>query len=135
MSLDAVENVTVDGEVLAYVIRASSAPPATVFVTPPEIGQQVGFIVYRAGTSVAPHEHLPIERRLIGTTEVLVVRQGACTLDLYRTDRTLAASHDLRQGDVAVLVRGGHGIRFHDDTVLLEVKQGPYVGLIEKNRY
>jgi len=30
------------------------------------------------------------------------------------------------------LVGGGHGFRMQEDTVLLEIKQGPYLGLGEK---
>jgi hypothetical protein len=31
-----------------------------------------------------------------------------------------------------IFVDGGHGFRILEDTVLLEVKQGPYTGLEEK---
>ncbi len=38
-------------------------------------------------------------------------------------------------GDILVLVSGGHGFRMLEDTVLMEVKQGPYTGLKEKERF
>jgi hypothetical protein len=41
----------------------------------------------------------------------------------------------LRAGDIAIAVGGGHGFRMLEDTVLLEVKQGPYPGQTEKERF
>lgn len=38
-------------------------------------------------------------------------------------------------GDVLVLVDGGHGFRMTEDTVLVEIKQGPYLGLDDKARF
>jgi hypothetical protein len=34
-----------------------------------------------------------------------------------------------------IMVGGGHGFRMTEDTVLLEVKQGPYPGVQEKERF
>ena len=34
-----------------------------------------------------------------------------------------------------LMVGGGHGFRMLEDTVFLEVKQGPYTGLDEKERF
>jgi len=34
-----------------------------------------------------------------------------------------------------LMVTGGHGFRMLENTVFLEVKQGPYTGLEEKERF
>jgi hypothetical protein len=44
----------------------------------------------------------------------------------------LVASRELRSGDITLMVGGGHGFRMQEDTVFLEVKQGPYTGIDEK---
>jgi hypothetical protein len=41
----------------------------------------------------------------------------------------------LETGDIILLVAGGHGFRCLEDTVLLEIKQGPYTGLVEKEAF
>ena len=123
------------GRPLAYIIRAGLAPPGTTFFTPPEFKQQVGFVVYPEGGEIAPHVHLPLERHLVGTSEVIVVRSGRCALDVYDDDHTLIATRELATGDVMLMVGGGHGFRMLEDTVLLEVKQGPYTGVAEKERF
>jgi hypothetical protein len=130
-----VERITAHGTTLAVIIRSTVAPAATTFFTPPEYKQQVGFVVYGAGGAVERHTHLPLERHLVGTSEVIVVRSGRCELDVYDDDRVLVATRVLETGDVMLMVGGGHGFRMLEDTVLLEVKQGPYTGMDEKERF
>jgi hypothetical protein len=106
-----------------------------MFVTPNAATLQVGFVVYPAGGRIARHVHRPIERTISGTSEVLVVRSGACELDVYDSSHTLVATRLLTRGDVMVMLAGGHGFRVTEDAVLLEVKQGPYTGPDEKERF
>jgi hypothetical protein len=120
---------------LTYIIRAGDLPAETTFVTPPEFKQQVGFVVYRQGGEIAPHVHRPLERHLVGTSEVLVLRSGRCLLDVYNDDHGLVATRELQAGDTMLMVGGGHGFRMLEDTVFLEVKQGPYTGMEEKERF
>jgi len=124
-----------DGCSLACIVRASFRPEATQFVTADDQSQQVGFIVYGAGEEIARHAHLPIARSIVGTGEVLIVRKGRCEVDLYGGSGKLAATRELRLGDVLIFFAGGHGFRMLEDTVLLEVKQGPYTGLAEKEYF
>ena len=70
-----------------------------------------------------------------GTSEVLIVRRGRCEVDIYNDERQIVATRELRLGDVMIMVGGGHGFRMLEDTVLLEVKQGPYTGVDEKERF
>jgi hypothetical protein len=106
-----------------------------VFLTPPEFKQQVGFVAYHQGGEIQPHVHRQLERHLVGTSEVLVLRKGRCLLDVFNDDHALVATRELRAGDVMLMVGGGHGFRMLEDTVFLEVKQGPYTGLDEKERF
>ena len=106
-----------------------------MFLTPPDFKQQVGFIVYPRGGEVSRHVHRQLERRLTGTSEVLILRSGRCEIDVYNDARELIATRELREGDVMLMVGGGHGFRMLEDTVLLEVKQGPYTGHDEKERF
>jgi len=124
------------GEVcLAYIIRASFLPDETVFLTPPDFKQQVGYIVYPAGGEIQRHEHLPLDRHLVGTSEVLIVRKGHCEIDIYNDDRQLVATRELHEGDIMLMVGGGHGFRMLEDTIFLEIKQGPYLEMEEKELF
>jgi len=87
---------------------------------------QVGYVVYPAGGEIPRHAHLPVERHLVGSTEVLVIQQGRCEVDVYSEERRLVATRELGLGDILISVGGGHGFRVLEDLVLLEIKQGPY---------
>jgi hypothetical protein len=133
--MELIEKVTWQGMPLAYIIRSELNPIRTTFLTPPEFKQQVGFVVYPADGEIQRHVHRPLERHLIGTSEVLIVRRGRCEIDIYNNGKELVATRELRQGDIMLMVDGGHGFRMLEDTVFLEVKQGPYTGLDEKERF
>jgi hypothetical protein len=129
------ERITHKGRELAYIIRASFPAYSTTFLTPSEFKQQVGYVVYRAGGEVERHVHSPLERRLVGTSEVVLFKSGRCLEDIYSGDRELVATRELHPGDLMLMVDGGHGFRMLEDTVLLEIKQGPYTGIEEKERF
>ena len=129
------EQFTSNGKTLAYIVRAESKPEKTAFLTPPDFNLQVGHIVYPAGHEIARHVHRQIERHIVGTSEVLIVKRGGCEIDIYNDQRELVATRELWEGDIMIMVGGGHGFRMLEDTVLIEVKQGPYPGVDEKERF
>jgi hypothetical protein len=133
--MDHVEEIAWKGKALAYIIRGDIDPEKTTFLTPPEFKQQVGFIVYPAGGEIRRHVHRPLQRHLVGTSEVLLVRQGRCEADIYNDEREWVATRELRDGDILLMVSGGHGFRMLEHTVFLEVKQGPYTGMDEKEGF
>ncbi|MEW6172016.1 MAG: hypothetical protein AB1510_02975 [Bacillota bacterium] len=133
--MEYVEHIGWKDKLLACIIRNEISPQKTTFVSPPEFNLQVGFVVYPSGGKISRHVHRPLERNIVGTSEVLVVRKGKCTVDIYNDSRELVASRELRTGDVLIMVGGGHGFHMLEDTVLLEIKQGPYTGLDEKERF
>lgn len=130
-----VEIIESEGLQLAYLVQGSWRPEVTTFLTPGDLTLQMGMIVYGGGTSITPHVHLPIERTVNGTPEVVVVREGACHVDFYTPDKRLVTSRTLKRGDILLLLAGGHGFRMQEDTVLFEVKQGPYAGDRDKERF
>jgi hypothetical protein len=122
-------------EPLVYVIRAEMSPDETTFLTPDNLNFQVGFVVYPAGGEVKRHVHRKIERHIAGTTELIMLKSGRCEIDVYNNDRQFVTTRELSPGDIVLTVSGGHGFRMHEDTVLIEVKQGPYSGVDEKERF
>lgn len=130
-----IEKISWNNEILAYIISADTPIDKTTFVTPPEFNQQVGFVIYPAGGEIVPHVHLPLERQIVGTSEVLVLRKGRCKVDFYNKNKELSATRKIKTGDVLLLVGGGHGFRMLEDTIFLEIKQGPYAGKDDKERF
>ncbi len=133
--MDNVEIISWNGQPLTYIIRSQFLPDQTTFLTPPEFKQQVGYVVYPSGGEIKSHAHRAIQRHLTGTSEVLIVRKGRCLMDIYNDDKVLVATRELSTGDLMLMVGGGHGFRRLEATVFLEVKQGPYTGIDEKERF
>ena len=133
--MEPIEHIIWNGKPLAYIIRAQMNPEKTTFLTPSEFNLQVGFVVYPAGGEIIRHMHRPLERHIVGTSEVLVIKKGWCEIDIYNDDRELVVTRELRAGDIMLMMSGGHGFRMLEDTVFLEIKQGPYIGLDEKERF
>jgi mannose-6-phosphate isomerase-like protein (cupin superfamily) len=130
-----VELITANGQTLCYIIRGDTRPTDTTFITPPEAKQQVGFIIYPKGGVISRHIHRPLERHIIGMSEVLLVRSGYCQIEVYDEQENLVTVQDLHENDVVVMVGGGHGFQIKEDTVLLEIKQGPYLGAEDKKLF
>ncbi|MBI5507436.1 MAG: hypothetical protein HY903_01665 [Deltaproteobacteria bacterium] len=129
------ESIEAEGRVLAFVIRAHAETTATTFVTSPEMNFQAGFIVHPQGHKIPRHRHPAIRREVAGTAEALLVRRGRCRVDFYDGQERPVTSRELRAGDVMVLLSGGHGFEMLEDTVLLEIKQGPYTAASDKERF
>ena len=53
-------------------------------------------------------------------------------VELFDDAENLLIRTILLEGDVILLLGGAHGFRMLEDAVLLEIKQGPYTGLREK---
>lgn len=123
------------GSLLGYLIRGSASAEKTTFVTEHDANLQVGFVVKSADDQVVRHDHRPVERRIVGTAEVLVVRSGRGEVDIYDNTRSFILTRAIEEGDVLVLLEGGHAFRFTEPTILLEIKQGPYPGVDEKERF
>jgi hypothetical protein len=130
-----IEKICWNNEPLAYIINANEPFDSTTFITPPEFKQQVGFIVYPAGGKIIPHVHLSLERHIVGTSEVLVLTKGRCKVDFYNEKKKFVTAREMGIGDVLILVGGGHGFHMLEDTIFLEIKQGPYAGQDEKERF
>jgi len=120
------ETITHAGRLICLIVRAQAAPRETTFYTPDDFELQVGRIVRGAGSAIDRHRHPRTARNPGRAAEVLLVQEGRAIVDLYSEDGSLLCSPQIGPGDLIVLASGGHGFRFLENTVLLEVKQGPY---------
>ena len=91
--------------------------------------QQVGTWVYSDGKYLLPHSHNEVSREVPWTQEVLYVKQGRVRAEIFDSSDNKVAELDASGGDVLILLRGGHGYQIlEENTQVLEVKNGPYVG-------
>lgn len=125
-----------DGEeILALVVRSTYTPDKTEFLTPNDYKQQIGYIVYREGGVIQAHEHKPHQRTISGTSEVVLVKRGKVEAHIFSRRQAFVRKIVLDEGDILLLVAGGHGFKMLKDTILLEIKQGPYLGVQDKEHF
>lgn len=114
---------------LAIVVRDSDWGEGLNFISSDADYQQVGTWGYNRGKKLAPHIHLKAPRVVLHTQEVIFVRSGRVRADIYTPAKKWLKSVELGGGDALILLNGGHGYEIlEDNTRVLEVKNGPYVG-------
>jgi len=68
--------------IFAYIIKISNKNGVN-FSTPKEITQQVGILNHKKGHKINPHIHLKNPRKIIYTTEVLIILKGKVRVDFF----------------------------------------------------
>jgi hypothetical protein len=130
-----VEHVKHGDELLAIIIASNFSKKGIEFFTPNDFSQQLGYMNRPAGYVIAPHIHNHVERKVTLTQEVLFIKSGKVRVDFYSNDRVYLESRTLEQGDVILLASAGHGFEMLEDSEMIEVKQGPYCGDMDKIRF
>lgn len=130
-----IEKVIIDGELHAIIIPSNFAEPGVHFFTPNELSQQLAFMKHSPRKKIQPHTHNPVPREVLYTQEVLFIRKGKLRVDFYSDRKELVETKILSNGDVILLVQGGHGFEVLEEVEMIEVKQGPYVGEQDKTRF
>ena len=133
---EGLEYLEYDEKPLAYILRSTYKNKGISFFTPGTFSQQLGYMNRSKGYDIPPHDHNPVARTVEWTQETLFVRSGKVRLDLYAPkSREYIDSRILNQGDIVLLAHGGHGFHMLEDSEMVEVKQGPYAGDMDKTRF
>lgn len=130
-----IETISHGGLTLAILVRRDFREDGIHFFTPDNFSQQLGYMSRPGGYMIAPHVHRPVPRVVEFTKEVIILKSGRVRVDFYDDDKNYLESRVLEPGDVILLARGGHGFQMLADSEMLEVKQGPYVGAADKERF
>lgn len=120
---------------LALIVRSSFKGENIKFFTPDSYSQQLGYMNRPSGYVIKPHIHLSVSREVHFTKEVLFIKSGKVRVDFYTDDKDYIESKLLESGDVVLLAFGGHGFEIIENCEMLEVKQGPYAGVNDKDRF
>lgn len=132
---EGLEYIYYEGGLYSIVLRDSYRDDSISFFTPDSFSQQLGYLPHKKGDAIQPHRHKINKREIIFTQETLFIKQGVLKVNFYDMERRFVGSEVLNQGDVILLCGGGHGFEILEDTVMIEIKQGPYVGIEDKERF
>jgi hypothetical protein len=127
-----VERIVHDGDLLAVIVRDEFKKPGISFFTPNELTQQLAYMRHPAGKIIDPHIHNPVPRSVAYTQETLIIKRGRLRVDFFDNAQNYLESREMKQGDVILLIKGGHGFEVLEEIEMIEVKQGPYAGNHDK---
>lgn len=130
-----IEKIMNQDEMIAIIIRDTYEKDGIEFVTPNEFSQQLAYMKHPKGHKIQPHFHNRVSRTIFYTQEVLVIKKGKLRTDFYDKDCRHICSTIINKGDIILLCSGGHGFEVLEDIVMVEIKQGPYVGEADKTRF
>jgi hypothetical protein len=121
-------------QICAIIIRSDFEQGGIQFFTPPEFSQQLAYMKHEKGEIIEPHVHNEVNREIVRTQEVLVIKSGKVQVDLYTGENEYWSSFTLGAGDLILLASGGHGFTMLEPE-MIEIKQGPYLGDQDKVRF
>ena len=122
-------------KLLAMIIKNNYNCEGVDFITPNEYSQQVAYMHHLAGKVIDAHVHNLVHRNVVQTQEVLFIKKGKLRVDFYDDYEDYLESVILEKGDIILLVSGGHGFIVLEEVEMVEVKQGPYSGEMDKKRF
>ena len=124
-----------NGQIMAIIISHRFNEKGIHFFTPNEFSQQLAYMNHPAGKIIEPHYHNAVQRNVVFTQEVLLIKKGKLKVDFYDDELNHTESRVLETGDIILLSAGGHGFEVLEDLEMIEVKQGPYQGEADKTRF
>ena len=130
-----IEKVILNETVLSVIIRATFKREGIEFFTSDDDSQQLGYMNRPEDYIIPPHRHNLVPREVHYTQEVLLIKSGKVRVDFYSTEQEYITSRILNRGDVILLADGGHGFKMLEQSEIIEVKQGPYCGEMDKVRF
>jgi hypothetical protein len=123
------ETIEYNGLRLAVFISKSDFQKGLTFCSEDKDFIQAGIWNYDKGKDLAVHVHNNVPRTITKTQEVICVLEGMVEALIYTEDAQLVKKLVVQKGDVLILLNGGHGYKIlADNTFVLEVKNGPYLG-------
>lgn len=135
MCMGAIQFIKKKEVILAIIIRNDYSCEGVDFITPDEYSQQVAYMHHPTGKVIDAHLHNMVHRNVVMTQEVLFIKKGKLRVDFYDNYADYLESVILENGDVILLVSGGHGFTVLEEVEMIEVKQGPYSGDKDKVRF
>jgi hypothetical protein len=122
------EIVSSAGQTIAIVIKKDFNKAGANFVSKNDYPIQLGINSYKMGQTIKNHLHKKRKVVISDIQEVIYFKNGEALVSLFEENKKFVKSLRLSAGDLIFFVSGGHGFEISKDTVLIEVKQGPYFG-------
>lgn len=130
-----IERIYHGDELLSIIIRENYHADGITFLTPDDYPHQLGYMNREKDYVIPPHVHNRVSRCIDFTQETIVMKSGVVRVDFYTQDQQYLESRMIFKGDIILLAAGGHGFKMIQPSEMIEIKQGPYAGAMDKVRF
>jgi len=122
-----IEDIVHNNQILAKIFYKGEVKKGAHFYTSDESSLQVGKHLHFKNDKITPHKHMPVKIvKEESLQEVLCIERGKVKITFFSDDFEELENRILHQGDVILIIKGGHNFEFLEETEMIEVKQGPY---------
>ena len=122
-----IEKILHKNKLFALIVRRQFRKKSGInFFTSKDATQQFGFMKHKKNHFIKPHKHNKRLTRILRTTEVILLLKGTLRVDFYNDKFKYLFSKKINEGDIIMLIHGGHGFKVLKNVEMIEVKQGPY---------
>ncbi len=126
--MSSVTPVTKSGTTYALFVCGRPAVETAKFFTQNSDEFQVGVFERQKGYEVKAHQHPERKETITRTSEFLYIEKGRASVTVFDEQWTKLHQQEVAAGDFLVFFRGGHELIMLEETRLVEVKQGPFLG-------
>ena len=107
-------------------IKITNFPKGSIPHTDPKESLGVITIKLSRKAHIPAHVHKSIKRVTYRFQECLVVRKGKIKINLFTPDKIFFTSLYLKEGQLFLVINGGHEVLVLKDCEMFVIKSGPY---------
>ncbi len=123
-----VKEITFENQLYAFVCSLNDASKGLKFLSDDSDFIQLGTWNYEKNFSTVPHYHLEHDKPSNLTQEVVLVHKGSVKCRLFTKEGNYVDEVDINEGELIVQIYGVHEYIMNEDSIVLEIKNGPYFG-------
>ncbi len=131
-----IEKIKYNNKLFALIVRGNYRNKKGIsFFTEDKDIQQFGYMNHKKNHIIKPHIHKRQNRKLLHTSEVILILKGILRVDFYDIKKKYLFSKKIKEKDIIMLVHGAHGFKVIKDVQMIEIKQGPYISKLDKIKF
>ena len=123
-----IKEIIFENQLYAFVCSLNDVNKGLQFLSDDSDFIQLGTWNYEKNFSTVPHYHLEHDKPSNLTQEVVLVHKGSVKCRLFTKDGNYVDEVDINEGELIVQIYGVHEYIMNEDSIVLEIKNGPYYG-------
>ena len=123
-----IKEISFENQLYAFVCSLNDVSKGLEFLSDDSDFIQLGTWNYEKNFSTVPHYHLEHDKPSNLTQEVVLVHKGSVKCRLFTKEGNYVDEVDINEGELIVQIYGVHEYIMNEDSIVLQIKNGPYYG-------